>query len=89
MRNTFICTLEFMDVVLREFYSKDDYYVIKKAFDARNATQYYIDKIIAEEDYMFIMNQAPFFVSKSKDIISKINENHIKKIRNDIANMSK
>src|SRR4030042_4863469 len=35
------CTLEFMKKFLLNFYSKEDYKITSKAFDVRNATQYY------------------------------------------------
>lgn len=79
-----ICTLEFMKVFLSNFYSKEDFEIIKKAFDARNTSQYYVDKIVAKEDIDFIMNNAPYFFDKSKDVLSKINEKNIKDIRDEI-----
>lgn len=65
------CTLEFMKRLLNNFYSKEDFKIINKAFDARNTSQYYVDKIVAKEDIDFIMSNAPYFLSKSKDIFIK------------------
>jgi len=75
------CTLEFMKKLLTEFYSRDDVKIIKKAFDARNIAQYYVDKIISKGDSNYIMEKAPLFFNKSKEILSKINEKDIKELR--------
>lgn len=80
------CTLEFMKL-LTKFYSKDDMKTIKKAFDLRETAQYYVDKIIRKEDSDFIMAQAPLFISKSKEVLAKINEEDIKEIRGEIKKL--
>lgn len=75
------CTLEFMKKLLSDFYSTEDYKLINKAFDVRQTSQYYVNKIIAKEDIDFIISKAQYFLSKSKDILSKINEKNISEIR--------
>ncbi len=76
------CTLEFMKVLLAKFYTKEDFKVISKAFDLRNIAQYYVDKVIDTKEADLIMGKAPSFVNTSKEILSKMNENDVKKIRN-------
>ena len=78
------CTIELMKRVLIEFYSKEDLKIIKKAFDARNIAQYYVDKIVSKEDSDYIMEKAPLFFNKSKEILAKINEGDVKEIREKI-----
>ena len=78
------CTIELMKKVLIEFYSKEELKIIKKAFDARNIAQYYVDKIVSKEDTNYIMEKAPLFFNKSKEILAKINEKDIKDIRDKI-----
>ena len=78
------CTIELMKSVLIEFYSKEDLKIIKKAFDARNIAQYYVDKIVSKEDSDYIMEKAPLFFNKSKEILAKINEKDVKEIREKI-----
>ena len=75
------CTLEFMKVLLAEFYTKEDFKLISKAFDLRNIAQYYVDKVIDTKESDMIMNKAPLFVNTSKDILSRINESNVKLIR--------
>ena len=78
------CTLEFMKKGLNEFYSQDDIKAIKKAFDARNTAQYYVDRVVPKEDIDFIISKAPLFCNRSKEILSEINEKNIEEIRKTI-----
>ena len=75
------CTLVFMKELLAEFYTKEDFKLLSKSFDLRNIAQYYVDKVIDTKESDLIMNKAPLFVNTSKDILSRLNENDIKKIR--------
>jgi len=79
------CTLEFMRSFLDKFYTKEEINIISKAFSARNTAQYYADKIIDEKTKSLIFSQAPFFLNKSKEILSKLNENQINLIRKKIG----
>lgn len=78
------CTLEFMKQLLKNQYSTEDINTINKAFDSRDIAQYRADKIVSKENSDYIMAQAPLFLGKSKEIISKLNESDIEKIRNNI-----
>jgi len=78
------CTIEFMKKALTGYYSKEDIKIIKKAFDARNIAQYYVDKTVLEEDSDYIMEKAPLFLNKSKEILAKTNERDVKEIREKI-----
>ena len=75
------CTLEFMKFALFDFYSNEDIKLINKAFDLRNLAQYYVDKVIDKKDSDFIMTQAPLFLNKSKETLSKINEKEVERLR--------
>jgi uncharacterized protein (UPF0332 family) len=83
------CTIEFMKKFLLSFYSGEDYKIISKAFDVRNTSQYYVDKVISKEDIGFIFSKAQYFFSKSKDILSKINERDILTIREELEKVIK
>jgi uncharacterized protein (UPF0332 family) len=65
---------------LVDFYTKEDVTLIKKAFDARNITQYHADKVVDQKEIDEIMGKAHHFVSTSKEILIKLNEDNIKKI---------
>ena len=82
------CTLEFMKVLLSEFYTKEDFKIISKAFDLRNIAQYYVGKVIDTKESDMIMSKAPLFVNTSKDVLSKINESDVKKIRDSLKGLS-
>jgi uncharacterized protein (UPF0332 family) len=79
------CTLEFMRKFLNKFYSPEEIKLIEKAFECRGTVQYYVDRILRKEDSDFIMAKAPFFLSKSKEILSKINQKDIEEIRKNLS----
>ena len=83
------CTIEFIKHFLNNFYSQEDLNIIKKAFDARIIAQYYVDKVVAKEDIDFISTKAPLFLNKTREILSKINEDNIKKIREKVEEIKK
>ena len=83
------CTLEFMKKLLLDFYSEEDYKIISKAFEVRNTSQYYVDKIVSKEDTEFIFSKASYFLNKSNKILSKINEKDILKIRKEVEEVTK
>jgi len=83
------CTIEFMRKLLLSFYSNEDYKIITKAFDVRNISQYYVDKVVDKKDTDFIFSKAQYFYDKSRDILSKINEKDILKIRKQIDEVIK
>jgi len=78
------CTLEFMKELLVDFYSKEDFKIISKAFDLRKIAQYYVDKVVDIKEVELIMSKAPLFVNASKEILSKMNEKDVKNIRENI-----
>jgi len=83
------CTLKLMEKVLGENYSKEELKTISKAFDLRNIAQYYVDRIINEKEVDFIISQAPLFVNTSKEILYKLNENDIERLRNKFQELIK
>lgn len=83
------CTIEFMESFLLSFYNKEDVEIIRKAFDMRNVSQYYADKVIDKTDSEYVLSKALFFVNKSKDILSKLNQKDIESIINKIKLMIK
>jgi uncharacterized protein (UPF0332 family) len=83
------CTLEFMKQFLKDFYSQEEIKTIREAFDIRDTTQYYADRIANQDDVKFIMSQAPLFLNKSKAVLTKLNENDIKRIRDDLEKFCK
>ena len=78
------CTLAFMKKMLNSYYSEEDCRIINKAFNARETSQYYVDRIVPKEDIDLIFSGVVPFLNKSKDILSKINEKDILKIRKEV-----
>jgi len=75
------CTIELMKFALKEFYSDEDLDLVQLAFKCRENIQYYVDRIIDKKDSEFIISQAPIFLNKSENILSKINQDHIEKVK--------
>ncbi|MBL7148040.1 MAG: hypothetical protein ISS82_04405 [Nanoarchaeota archaeon] len=78
------CSIEFMEKFLINFYDKKDVDMFKKAFSSRIDLQYYadrpVDKPIIDESKKYCKE---FFI-KTKDILSKITNNQIEEIRNNL-----
>lgn len=83
------CTLAFMKNMLKSFYSEEDCKIINKSFNARDTSQYYVDRIVPKEDIEFIFSKAVPFLNKSKEILSKINEKDILRIRKEVESIIK
>jgi uncharacterized protein (UPF0332 family) len=81
------CTLEFMKFALMGYYSEEDYKIIKKGFDLRIISQYYADKVLDSKDVDIIMGGAPLFFSKSKEVLSKINESDVDEIKSKVEKL--
>ncbi len=78
------CTLAFMKKMLNNLYSEEDCKIINKAFNARETSQYYVDRIVPKEDIDLIFSKALYFLNKSKDVLSKLNEKDILNIRKEV-----
>ncbi len=78
------CSLEFMKILLNEFYSKKDLDMIEKAFKARIDLQYYTDRPIDGELIEEIRKYCKDFYIKTKDILANLNEEKIQTIRNNL-----
>jgi len=74
------CSIKFMELYLKKFYSKEDCNLIQIAFSCRNNLQYYVDRNVNKSDLKLIFFGARMFVSKSKIILSKINKEFIGEI---------
>ena len=75
------CSLEFMDKLLGDLYSKEDIEMINKAFGARINLQYYANRPIDEKVIKETRAYVSDFLSKTKDVITNITNNQIISIR--------
>ena len=53
------CTIEFAKRFLQEYIPKEDLKLFETAFEARNNSQYYINRDIAPNDYQKLISEAP------------------------------
>lgn len=68
------------------FYSKHDINMFKLAFDVRIDLQYYADRPVDEEAFNQSRTYCKDFFIRTKDILSKINDEQIDKIRKSLKN---
>lgn len=78
------CSIEFMKIYLKDFYSKEDFDLIELAFSTRNTLQYYVETSVNKEDIQKILNNAYEFFVKSRDIVSRMTEKKVNKIKDEI-----
>ena len=76
------CTIKFAEEFLRDFYNKEDIKTIYEAFSLRNSAQYYVNKILNEQEILNLIKKSPIFVAKSMSILSSLNEKKIEEARN-------
>ncbi len=75
------CSIEFMNKMLGNFYSKKDNSMIKKAFSARIDLQYYADREVEQKIIEECRIYCKDFFIKTKHILSVIREDEIEDIR--------
>lgn len=75
------CSLEFMEKMLGDFYSKDDNEMIRKSFKARIDLQYYADREVERKIIDDCRRYCKDFFIKTKDILSVITEKDIDSVR--------
>lgn len=83
------CSLEFMKVHLNEFYNQKDLEMIQKSFTARINLQYYADRSVDDRIIEEIKKYCKDYFLKTKDILSKITENQINIIRENLSEKEK
>lgn len=71
------CSLEFMAVFLKDFYTQKDIEMIAKAFSARIDLQYYADRPVDGEAIEEIKICCKDFYIKTKDILARITETQV------------
>lgn len=76
------CTIAFTETFLKEYFTDEDIELLKKSMRARIDVQYYTDKNISESLYSAMIENAPIFIAKCKEIIIKLTEKEILEIRN-------
>jgi len=75
------CTIEFAKRFLKEFFSEEELDFTEDSLKARIDSQYYVDRIVPDEQYDKMIKKAPEFLVKCKSILVKLNEKKINEIR--------
>lgn len=83
------CSIEFVKAFLREFYEKKDFEMMEKAFSARTDLQYYSDRPVDDKIIEDIKKYCKDFYIKTRDALSKVNENQISRIRKELNEINK
>ncbi len=78
------CTIAFVDVFLNKYLTKDEIELLNKSMKARIDVQYYTNRNISESLYKNMIENAPNFIVRCKDILNKLTEKEIQEIRNKI-----
>ncbi len=79
------CSIEFMKLFLMDFYWEEDVRLIETAFSVRNTLQYYVDKMVNKKDLEMVWGEAYSFFVVSRDIILKLDDSKINKIRSQLV----
>ena len=73
------CSILLMDFF--DDYSEKDKKYMMRAFELRNMTQYYVDKIIDEKLVVDLYENAPIFVTKTQSMLFSLKDTKIKELR--------
>ena len=80
------CTIEFTKRFLKEFFSEEEFEFAEDSLKARTDSQYYVDRIVSDEQYSLMIKKAPEFLVKCKSILIKLNEKKVNEIRKQFQN---
>ncbi len=75
------CSIAFARKFLSEFYDADNVKLIELAFSLRNDFQYYVNRSVDKSNVAKILDGAYGFFVKSRDVLSRVSDAEIKKIR--------
>src|SRR3989344_7884708 len=78
------CTIVFAENFLKEYLTDRDITLLKNSMKARIDTQYYTDKNISDSFYNTMISNAPVLLANCKNILNKLTEKNITKIRSKI-----
>ena len=78
------CTITFAEVFLKEYVTKDEIKLLNKSMKARIEVQYYTNRNVSDSLYNEMIEKAPKFIARCKDIINKLTEKEIQEKRSKI-----
>ncbi|MBS3162953.1 HEPN domain-containing protein [Candidatus Woesearchaeota archaeon] len=77
------CTIAFAEHILKDYFKPEEIEILKKSMKARIDVQYYTDRNISDSLYQKMIKNAPIFIARCKDIITRFTEQDISRIRKD------
>jgi len=77
-------TIAFAEVFLKEYITKDEIELLNKSMKARIDIQYYTNRNVSDSLYNEMIEKAPKFIARCKDIINKLTEKEIQEKRSKI-----
>jgi len=83
------CTILFAQTYLSDFYNDKDLKFLQAAFNQRIESQYYTTSLLNQESKEKIIKEIPYFIAKSKSILSEISYKNITAIRKEIIELIK
>ena len=75
------CTIEFTSRYLNEFFTQEDIEFFQKSLKARIDSQYYVDRVVSDEQYRDMIVKAPSILVNCKSILIKLTEKKVNEIR--------
>jgi uncharacterized protein (UPF0332 family) len=78
-----VCTLEIMQHILGEFFTREEYELVERARQARVETQYYTTSDVSAGFEETLVHEVPRFLVKCRGIVDRLNEKTIKKLRDE------
>ncbi|MBS3170975.1 hypothetical protein J4223_04315, partial [Candidatus Woesearchaeota archaeon] len=67
----------------KDYFKPEEIEILKKSMKARIDVQYYTDRNISDSLYQKMIKNAPIFIARCKDIITRFTEQDISRIRKD------
>jgi len=78
------CTIEFMKAFLKSYFDEKDVTLLEKSLKARVDAQYYVDRKVSDKDYKRMLENAPSFLVKCKEIVQNITQEEIEITRDEL-----
>lgn len=82
------CTIEFVKIYLKEYFSEQDLDFTSDSLKARVDSQYYIDRAVPDKQFNLMIKKAPEFLVKCKALLVKLNEKKVNEIRREFQKAS-
>lgn len=80
------CTIECARRFLTKHFSKEDFDLIDKAFQARKDSQYYVNRAVPDKNYQLILKNTPAFLATCRNIV--LDQKEVSEIREKIKALS-